>query len=394
MEDLNAASLDDVKEWFKTYYGPANAVLVDRRRRRTAGRRWRRSKKYFGDIPPGPPVAQHDAVDRQAHRHAARQCCRTACRRRGSTRSGTSRRRDAEDEYLLDLAARRPLGREDLAPLQAAGLRRPDRHRRLRLRRPARDRQPVHRRGHGQARRRPREGREGHGRGAGAGSSTKGPTRGRARAREDRVRRRLHPRHRAHRRLRRQVRHPGHEPGLRRRPRRLQDTRSHVEQAATADDVQEARQGAGSPTASTSSRSIRSRSYASRRQAASTARSCRSPAQPPVAKFPSRAGHAVQRPEDRPRRARTAIPVVDFDLLLRRRLRRRPGRVARHRQPGHGHAGRGHEDADRAEISDELAAAGRDARHRSRLDTSSRLAVRAEGQPRRRRSTLYRRRRS
>src|SRR5262245_19771545 len=28
MEDLNAASLDDVKEWFRTYYGAANAVLV------------------------------------------------------------------------------------------------------------------------------------------------------------------------------------------------------------------------------------------------------------------------------------------------------------------------------------------------------------------------------
>src|SRR5271157_2672825 len=28
MEDLNAASLDDVRNWFKTYYGAANAVLV------------------------------------------------------------------------------------------------------------------------------------------------------------------------------------------------------------------------------------------------------------------------------------------------------------------------------------------------------------------------------
>ena len=28
MEDLNAASLEDVKEWFRTYYGAANAVLV------------------------------------------------------------------------------------------------------------------------------------------------------------------------------------------------------------------------------------------------------------------------------------------------------------------------------------------------------------------------------
>ena len=28
MEDLNAASLDDVKTWFETYYGPNNATLV------------------------------------------------------------------------------------------------------------------------------------------------------------------------------------------------------------------------------------------------------------------------------------------------------------------------------------------------------------------------------
>ncbi len=28
MEDLDAASLDDVKEWFKSYYGPNNAVLA------------------------------------------------------------------------------------------------------------------------------------------------------------------------------------------------------------------------------------------------------------------------------------------------------------------------------------------------------------------------------
>ena len=28
MEDLDAAKLDDVKEWFRTYYGAANAVVV------------------------------------------------------------------------------------------------------------------------------------------------------------------------------------------------------------------------------------------------------------------------------------------------------------------------------------------------------------------------------
>lgn len=60
MEDLNAASLDDVKTWFKTYYGPNNAVLV------IAGdidaqTAYEKVKKYFGDIPPGPPIAKHDA---------------------------------------------------------------------------------------------------------------------------------------------------------------------------------------------------------------------------------------------------------------------------------------------------------------------------------------------
>jgi zinc protease len=55
MEDLNAASLDDVKEWFKTYYGPGNAVVViagdiDPKVARD------KVEKYFGEIPPGPPV--------------------------------------------------------------------------------------------------------------------------------------------------------------------------------------------------------------------------------------------------------------------------------------------------------------------------------------------------
>ena len=53
MEDLNAATLPDVKDWFKTWYGAANAVLViagdvrpDEIRAKVA--------HYFGDIPSGP----------------------------------------------------------------------------------------------------------------------------------------------------------------------------------------------------------------------------------------------------------------------------------------------------------------------------------------------------
>ncbi|MGA9624689.1 MAG: pitrilysin family protein [Bryobacteraceae bacterium] len=57
MEDLNAASLNDVKEWFKTFYGPANAVLV------VAGdvdpeTVRKKVETYFGEIPPGPPVSR------------------------------------------------------------------------------------------------------------------------------------------------------------------------------------------------------------------------------------------------------------------------------------------------------------------------------------------------
>lgn len=59
MEDLNAASLEDVQEWFKTYYGPANSVIV------LAGdidpqTAYEKVKHYFGDIPSGPPVARHN----------------------------------------------------------------------------------------------------------------------------------------------------------------------------------------------------------------------------------------------------------------------------------------------------------------------------------------------
>jgi zinc protease len=60
MDDLDAAKLDDVKEWFQTYYGPANAVLViagdiDAETARA------KVEHYFGDIPSGPPVGRQDA---------------------------------------------------------------------------------------------------------------------------------------------------------------------------------------------------------------------------------------------------------------------------------------------------------------------------------------------
>jgi zinc protease len=59
LEDLDAAKLDDVKDWFKTYYGPNNAVLVIAGDINTQDV-LAKVKTYFGDIPPGPPVARFD----------------------------------------------------------------------------------------------------------------------------------------------------------------------------------------------------------------------------------------------------------------------------------------------------------------------------------------------
>ncbi|MYF05499.1 MAG: insulinase family protein [Holophagales bacterium] len=59
MEDLNAASLADVHEWFDTWYGAANAVLVvagDVEAEDVKAR----VEKYFGHIPSGPPLIKPD----------------------------------------------------------------------------------------------------------------------------------------------------------------------------------------------------------------------------------------------------------------------------------------------------------------------------------------------
>ena len=60
MEDLDAASLEDVHEWFRTYYGAANAVIsiagdiAPEEARQLV-------EQYFGSIPGGPPVARQQS---------------------------------------------------------------------------------------------------------------------------------------------------------------------------------------------------------------------------------------------------------------------------------------------------------------------------------------------
>ncbi len=57
MADLDAASLDDVQRWFKTWYGPNNAVLVLAGDIDLATAK-AKVGKYFGDIPAGPSLSQ------------------------------------------------------------------------------------------------------------------------------------------------------------------------------------------------------------------------------------------------------------------------------------------------------------------------------------------------
>ncbi|WP_416909147.1 MAG: M16 family metallopeptidase [Polymorphobacter sp.] len=60
MADLDAASLDDVRGWFRANYGPNNAVLVLAGDIDAATAR-PMVERYFGDIPPGPAVKRFPA---------------------------------------------------------------------------------------------------------------------------------------------------------------------------------------------------------------------------------------------------------------------------------------------------------------------------------------------
>jgi len=55
MDDLEAASLEEMHEWFRTYYGPNNAVLVIAGAVK-ADEVLAKVTHWFGDIPPGPPL--------------------------------------------------------------------------------------------------------------------------------------------------------------------------------------------------------------------------------------------------------------------------------------------------------------------------------------------------
>ena len=60
MQDLDAASMGDVQEWFKTYYGPNNVTVVIAGDVTPEVAR-QKVEKYYGAIPAGPPVVTRQA---------------------------------------------------------------------------------------------------------------------------------------------------------------------------------------------------------------------------------------------------------------------------------------------------------------------------------------------
>ncbi|XLZ68028.1 pitrilysin family protein [Massilia sp. SR12] len=103
MKDLDAASMEDVQEWFKTYYGPNNTVIVLAGDITPAQAR-EKMEKYFGEIPAGPPLAKHEAwVAKRSgsHRSTVQDRVPEARVYRVWNVPGTN----TADEPLLDLAA-------------------------------------------------------------------------------------------------------------------------------------------------------------------------------------------------------------------------------------------------------------------------------------------------
>ena len=104
MEDLNAASLEDVQEWFKTYYGPANTVLsvagdIDAEEVRA------KVIKYFGHIPSGPTLVRQEK-DIPIRSSDTRQVYQDRVSEARVTMSWNTPEWGSAEEVYLDLAAR------------------------------------------------------------------------------------------------------------------------------------------------------------------------------------------------------------------------------------------------------------------------------------------------
>jgi zinc protease len=103
MKDLDAASLEDVQDWFKTYYGPNNVTLVIAGDITPAAAR-EKVEKYYGAIPAGPPIARQEVwVAKRTGTHRGWVQDRVPQAR--AYRVWNVPQADSPEEALLDLAA-------------------------------------------------------------------------------------------------------------------------------------------------------------------------------------------------------------------------------------------------------------------------------------------------
>ncbi len=104
MKDLDAASLADVQEWFKTYYGPTNVILVIAGDITPEVAR-QKVEKYYGAIPAGPPIAHQQVwVAKRTGTHRGWVQDRVPQAR--TYRVWNVPQTGSPEEALLDLAAR------------------------------------------------------------------------------------------------------------------------------------------------------------------------------------------------------------------------------------------------------------------------------------------------
>ncbi len=120
MEDLDAASLDDVQQWFKSYYGPTNAVIaiagdID------AQTALAKVEQYLRRHPAGPAGRPPRGLGRQARRRTTPG--RRGPRAAGADLQGLERAQAFTEENDRSGAGGAAAGLgQDLAPVQAPGL--------------------------------------------------------------------------------------------------------------------------------------------------------------------------------------------------------------------------------------------------------------------------------
>ncbi len=104
MEDLSNASLDDVKDWFREYYGAANTVIVlagdiDAETARPL------MEKYFSDIEAGPPLTRHKAWVPTRERNTIEDMVDQSAPQVRVNRSWAAAPRTTRDASMLTLAS-------------------------------------------------------------------------------------------------------------------------------------------------------------------------------------------------------------------------------------------------------------------------------------------------